>query len=73
MKTIHQLQAAELQRCLQHKIGEQFRAMYAEEGCREPSGRLLDLLRDFERIEIGEFAEYSMAGGYPMPFAGRRS
>jgi hypothetical protein len=48
MKTIHQLQAAE---SLQHKIGEQFRAMYAEEG----SGRLLDLLRDFERIEIGEF------------------
>jgi hypothetical protein len=55
MKTVQQLQVAHCHRSLRSKIGEQLRAMYADEVNRKPSARLRDLLRDFEKIEIGEF------------------
>jgi hypothetical protein len=51
MKSIQQLQEADLHQCLQHKIGEQLRAMYADEAYRKLPARLLDLLRDFEQVE----------------------
>jgi hypothetical protein len=53
MKTIQQLQAAECHRYLRSKIGEQLRAMYAEDPGDKPSVRLLNLLKDFEKIETG--------------------
>jgi hypothetical protein len=53
MKTIQQLQAADCHRYLLSKIGEQLRVMYAEDAGQKPSVRLLNLLREFEKIETG--------------------
>jgi hypothetical protein len=53
MKTVQQLQEADLHRCLQEKIGAQLRAMYADETHGSLPPRLLYLLRDFEQVEIG--------------------
>jgi hypothetical protein len=51
MKSIQQLQEADLHHSLQRKIGEQLRAMYANETYRKLPARLLDLLKDFEQVE----------------------
>ena len=59
MNIVQQLQEADLHRCLQHKIGEQLRAMYADEAHRKLSARLLELLRDYESISEVSFASGS--------------
>jgi hypothetical protein len=78
MKGIRQLQEADLHQCLQHKIGEQFRAMYANETNRKLPARLLDLLRDFEQVEVRSgrsqvVLKKAMDGGHLTPFEWRRS
>ena len=78
MKSIQQSQEADLHRCLQHKIGERFRAMYANETNRKLPARLLDLLRDIEQVEVRNgrsqvVLKKAMDGGHLTPFEWRRS
>jgi hypothetical protein len=68
MNSVRQLEGVELYRCLQHKLGEQLRAMYANETYPRPPARLLDPLRDPARLldplrDIELRSEESFASG----------
>jgi hypothetical protein len=62
MKTVQQMQEADLAPSLQHKIGEQLRAMYTDEANQRLPPRLLELLADFEQVETRKLPSNPIAG-----------